>query len=862
LLALVATSADVAAQSIVLETGQTATREAPGATAAFALNPSCALVSVREGSLVVLARAPGTTHVVIVTAGATEQLLVTVRDPVMAASRRDRLRLGSVDFGSAEFRYVSNPSLYQGTLQFARRQGDRETEVRVGGALAVGGAETALVSIPIASYTVRTPRREVTLFDRVVSNSPLTVPQATLRGVHVRDGALQLHAGYNFFANFEDVLLPVNQQAVAGVSYSFPLGRGTLTPNLYYVSSPAAAPSGAIGSVSYEARPDESLRLLAEVGMGTAPAAAGELEWTQPRQRAWSRLRLVPQAMPVVGHAFPAGRLIDTGWNREAGRVTWDLSLGSHRYDLGTSRQASTVGHAAAYYRLTDRWRVHAAPGLSAFDSQAGERAAHVRTVAFPVGVALSSRHVGASAEYQFARETHRNRGGHLVRLGATGAHHGFHYAVSAERQTQAPGLAYLFAELPWLQQALDTLGIIAATPEELATVLRTNARLAALGYTQVADVTLTPERTRLNASGGWSGRGASRPTLWVNSTVTRDELVSRRMAGSVHTVTYAQRARRGADIFASWSLLCAATSRGCQSVVSLSARRRLAGVPGLFFSGKRGEIRGVVFRDDAAVGSFREDLPGLPDVEVVLNGTTRTRTDAHGRYRFTDVSAGVHRVEVRNPSDEPFYFTTPSPTEAGIGTTVNFGVGLLLSRVRGVVTDDAGSPLTGIAVRLQGEGRQESAWTAGDGTFRFDGLPAGDYEVSVDPASVPPGYRLRDLRPTSVRTRPGEPTTLVFAVAATRAISGTVRRFDSATGAYVPLADVTVALESGVQTCVTDASGAYVLRDVSAGTQRVVVRYEGQPFGRTVSVTQGPGLVADVQISIVSVAVHPPAPD
>lgn len=128
--------------------------------------------------------------------------------------------------------------MLQGGLRFSRREGDRTTEFSLGGATPFADAADAggaPFSVPLASYTVRTPAREITLLDRVVTNSPLTVSRSTVRGLHLREGPWQVHAGYSFFATFENLLLPTNKETVAGVGYRHRLTpRSSLTPNLYY----------------------------------------------------------------------------------------------------------------------------------------------------------------------------------------------------------------------------------------------------------------------------------------------------------------------------------------------------------------------------------------------------------------------------------------------------------------------------------------------------------------------------------------------------------------------------------------------------------------------------------------------------
>jgi hypothetical protein len=101
-------------------------------------------------------------------------------------------------------RYGSDPRVLQGNLLFSRREGNRSTELTLGGAAPLADATTSPFSIPLASFTVRTPDREITLLDRVITNSPLTVSRSNVRGLHLREGPWRLHAGYSHFGSFEE----------------------------------------------------------------------------------------------------------------------------------------------------------------------------------------------------------------------------------------------------------------------------------------------------------------------------------------------------------------------------------------------------------------------------------------------------------------------------------------------------------------------------------------------------------------------------------------------------------------------------------------------------------------------------------
>ena len=152
------------------------------------------------------------------------------------------------------------------------------------------------------------------------------------------------------------------------------------------------------------------------------------------------------------------------------------------------------------------------------------------------------------------------------------------------------------------------------------------------------------------------------------------------------------------------------------------SLRRTLSSGPGLLMP-RRGHIDGIVFRDDQVQGIYTPGLPPLAGVEIVLDNVRYTRTDSSGRFRFDDVAYGRHRVEARYVSDQPTFFTTPSPAEVDAGASVHFGIALSRSSLRGVVLTDAGIGLSGVLVHIVSADRRTTVRTADDGTFVGEGL-------------------------------------------------------------------------------------------------------------------------------------------
>ena len=164
---------------------------------------------------------------------------------------------------------------------------------------------------------------------------------------------------------------------------------------------------------------------------------------------------------------------------------------------------------------------------------------------------------------------------------------------------------------------------------------------------------------------------------------------------------------------------------------------------------------------------------PGVSGVVVRLfnsGGTVflaQTTTDADGRYRFFGLTPGSYQVAFEAPNG--FSFTNPGqgnaardsnpdPATGRAGASVSAGAAVLdidAGLIRGpeialgdLVWRDAngngipdpGEGLPGIRLILTDGTGAAVAETVTDGTggYRFAGLPPGDYQIQVDPASLP----------------------------------------------------------------------------------------------------------------------------
>ena len=173
---------------------------------------------------------------------------------------------------------------------------------------------------------------------------------------------------------------------------------------------------------------------------------------------------------------------------------------------------------------------------------------------------------------------------------------------------------------------------------------------------------------------------------------------------------------------------------------------------------------------------------------------------------------------------------------------------------VTGTITDDAGNPVTGATVVIDGERRAKDApdaefktstTTGQDGTYKFASVPAGEFSVSVVPTNA------RSGKPKEVTVRPNRPSTADIQL--TRAPGNLEGVVTNDAGESVK--DATVILKDAdgneVTTAQTDANGKYQFNEQKAGSYTVTVEAGTAHEANTVDATITPANteVADVQV-------------
>lgn len=278
--------------------------------------------------------------------------------------------------------------------------------------------------------------------------------------------------------------------------------------------------------------------------------------------------------------------------------------------------------------------------------------------------------------------------------------------------------------------------------------------------------------------------------------------------------------------------------------------------------------------------GQITDKDTGLPiaraTVRVRADGVTRerqTRSDADGRYAFTELGAGSYAVSAENPAElrathlgrsfvPPGPMPQPSPAgrspivlKAGeIRNDINIALPRALA-INGRVVNEFGDPLANVGVSAESIGRQgggsfgSSRTTDDRGMFRLFGLMPGRYRVCADARGIfsplsdfdaaqrdrpvrtcyPSTLREGDASPVVLTTSDSGEIEIVMQRGRTFTASGAVR---DSTGSAARRPMVTVAKfdRGGMNSTSTtvDAGGQFTAKDLLPGDYAIRAEYGG----------------------------------
>jgi hypothetical protein len=785
-----------------------------GVTAAWAVDANIVDAAVTNGGVTLFGRSGGRTRVMVIGVTGENALDVIVEAPP-ALPKRTAATAGSQT--TADVRYSSATREIQNNVTMTREEAGRRSQldVRAIHQTASLNGDRPATSLPVVSYGIFTGRRELTLFDRDVLHSPLTLSGTPLRGVHYLDEHWRVHAGYTAYAAYQSFLVPVRRELVAGAAYAFRMSaRSTFTPGVF-----AYPGQGTIASLLYDYKRDRAA-LRTELGIGNGIGGAVQFALDTPDDQARIDVRYRPRGFATVGSGEVHGLRADANWSHAYGRGS-NAALSFAAADLGMLDERVIAASADVDQRLTDRVSLTGGASWGSFQ-RAGST---TRSLTIPMGVDLRFARGNVTALYRYA-QSGVNRGGHGGRLGARASFGHLYVSGYADRQQNAPTLDVIFREQPDLALALSELGISATSPSDLARVLRENAALAELGFIEGITIDFAPLRTQFGLEAAWVGASAAHHQLRARMVHNIVEGVATRTATTIASLGYARRITAATDIFAGytyWRTERRGQAAMVQPYVEVGVRQRFDGVPS--FGGGNGTISGQVFVD--------EDLDGTSDgtgliAEVELDGVTRQQTDDGGRFAFRNVARGSHRVTARVARPEA-YFTTPSRVEAQAGDELAFGVATTPARVIGRVVNDAGLGIAGVRVLIARGTRQVTASTDSEGKFSAATAP-GEWEISILTDSVPAGHALTGTEARSVMLDRGTPHKIEWQLRALRGISGR--------GAP---ANAEIVMEPLGLRARADAAGNFSIRSLPAGELTLIA---GQAR-RTVTLGSGPSVLS-----------------
>lgn len=809
------------------------------ASVAFAVNPDIVEVNTFGGKVVLLARRSGNTLVTVILPGRMETIRVQVQD-VAAPLEELEYRAGRPG-ASLESGYDWYSQRLSTGLDFLNKQGDETTRVRIYGIHQPGSqGREALWALQGASVEFASPGRSLTLLDRTVEGSALTLSGTALRGVHLLDGPLRLHAGLIGLNTWKNLIEPSSDgnRAVA-VSYALESSSVALVPALLWLPDSKSDTPGVVAFGLKRGTLRDPWEAQGELGWSGKPGASAKLTFREAERQLWMQGTTRPAGFASPSGAGGAQTYMDASWLERVDAVTTgSATLSGSRLEVG-DKPAETVSLRMDWrHRFSPNWNINAGASRAGYSSN--EQSTRSNNAA--LGVGFNQETFGVAALYRYEETSASDRGGHGGRLTLDGKSGGFTGSVNLDVQQQAPTMDLLVQNRPDLAAVLAELGLVTGRPEAVIRQVRDNANLLAERGVSLGPLRLDPLRLQAGFDMSWRAGGVYRPELGLRFAVDESQGLASINRSFLSNARAAWRIWGNTNLqvnYARWVQKRDGLPTQTQSSLQFMLSVNFSGftLPG---SG-RSPITGVVLRDDRSMGSPSADASPMADVEIVLDGARRTRTDAQGRFSFDAPGVGDHLVEAQLPPLPGAYFTAPSSVTLPAGGAARFGVTLAAARLSGRVRSDAGLPIPGIRVRLEGPA---SATTATDPTGAYVlTSPPGAAQISLVAESFPPGYDLTALPEINLELTRGSPAVRNFIVRAQRSLAGVITA-KNPTGLKVSA--------DGLGRSVTpDANGRFLLRGLPAGPLTLVVEGANAQVRQTVNISSEAGSVTKIELQV-----------
>jgi hypothetical protein len=814
---------------------QNAVLSQPGALADFAVDSSIVEVSVEAGQVLLRGRRGGDTVITVILAAGVENIRVHVDPPVLAFDPQRAQAQGAT---FVEGRYDSGTQRLTAVVSGRSRIGESDVRVYAETLRQLrpldGEAKTALTA---ATVEITNGKRSVVLLDQFVRTSPLTLDGVVLRGAHLKEGDLELHAGIASWSPLEGFLVSGGERA-ATASYSMVAGGLRVTPQLAWFPDSRSSFKG-VAAVAVEfGAPEDELRVRGDAALGPSPAAAIDADWRTKQRQVRLRGSIRPDNFAALSASHSAGKYAEGSWTEMVDSTTTVSADGSASdLHLAEKKAQSTSGRVEVRQRLSTQ--LSGMLSVGGGQARSGDEPS-LRRSTIAAGLYWDTRQWGTSVQIRRQSISSASSSGFGARLSARVTVGAFRANAFVDAQQQAPTLDLLLDEKSLVARTLAGLGITAAQPEDILRALRDNAGLLNGMDLAIGPVRLNPLRKYSGLDVSWRGDSAARPEIGVRMLQEDVHGVVGARSSSMASVHANWRIgeRTDASVTASrWSLRQQGHAPSISNSIQLMVRTYLDGA--LITPGWSKSIDGQVFREEPSEASDAPRVP-LAGVEVVLDRSRRTHTDSQGRYVFENPGPNLHSIEAVLPPHNEAYFTRPSIVSREAGGNADFGVAFSGVRLSGTVLSDAGLPLAGVMVRAEGASTV-TALSDGSGGWRMT-LPPGDVRVSLAPETVPPGHDLRSL-PTQSRTLISrEPVKLNFSVRALRSVEGVIAgpRGKGGTVTVIELA----------RSVTADADGRFIIRQLPAG-KFTLVAGDAQSKAPQVVVTlpSAPGVVRNVRL-------------
>ena len=688
-------------------------------------------------------------------------------------------------------------------------------------------------AFPQASLSFTGPDRALVLLDQRVDVSPLTMDGVVVRGLHVRQGNLEMHGGVASHTPWEDGLWPRGDHVVdltwrSGSDDS----RTRFAPSLAWMPDSRGRAPGVASLAVEHGTMDDPWRLRAELGWSGAPGAALDFDYRSERRLVSVRGAHRPAAFAALGVSRPPGTSLDAAWSERFGdRTELDASVSSNRLDLGARQPSATHARVELRHRAAASWTFNGGAGVGLFGDT--DMAAIRRDTAW-LGVRRDVEGFGVSGLYRYQRSTNAARAGHGARLSFNANRGPWRGNVFVDAQQQALTLDLLLREGSDLSRTFAELGLSATTPEDALRLVRDNAALFADQGVQVGALRTQPLRVQGGFDVAFQGGGPRAVRYGARFMADDMRGVDDRRRSLSATLSAGWRLFGSTEVelgYTRWMTRRTGGPGQQDGAFQVLLRTRLSGMQ---LPGWGRAISGRIV-DDTRAGEA--PLP-LANVDVLLDG--RVRTDGEGRYAFRSPGGGTHEVSAQLPARPGAYFTSQSTTAAQAGAKVNFSVSFAGARLAGTVRNDAGEPIAGVTVRLEGP-TEATATTDSSGHYIFRSA-AGHSIVSIVADSLPAGHDLSGLKREQRDLAPDAPTTADFVVRAQRSLRGEIVGHRGS-----PL---TLIVEETGQSVPIDVSGRFALRSLPPGQVTLVVRGVRGETRRTIEVPAQAGAMPDVTLT------------